>query len=440
MLLIEKRGKKGMTLTKEGYNPRLIDEQISRYLKVFGALSIDGPKWTGKTWTSLNHANSVFYVQDPANGYSNRRLAALDPGSALEGVFPHAIDEWQVVPEIWDSVRFSVDSCQTRGMYILTGSAMPSEDKIMHSGAGRIAHITMRPMTLYESGDSQKKISLRSILNTGEIPFCKSKASVDDIINLLIRGGWPNNIEIAKEDAGLLPKSYLEALVRKDMNEIDGIERNQTKVRALIHSLARNNASLVSNKTLSDDTSFYPQAENSDLSQKGVADYLDALKRLYVLEEIPAWAPAIRAKIRLRVSPKRLLVDPSLAVAALDADAGILKSDLKTVGLLFEGLCLRDLHVFAQSYDASLYHYQDNSGLEVDAIIGLKGGEWAAFEIKLGADQIDKAANNLLRLRDKICAAGNKPPCLLGVIVGVGAISEIRKDSIAVIPIDCLAP
>jgi len=429
-----------MTLTKKGYKPRLLDKQIARYLKVFGALSIDGPKWSGKTWTSLNHANSVFYVGDPKNGFSNRQLAQLDPSATLIGDTPHVVDEWQEVPQIWDAVRFSVDNSQKQGSYILTGSATPAENKIMHSGAGRIAHITMRPMSLFESGDSQNRLSLFSILNNEPIPNFSSKLSIDDIIHLVIRGGWPNNIQIDKENAALLPQSYLRAVLRKDISSIDGVTRNQAKAQALIHSLARNNASLVSNRTLSLDTALSSTNKNDSLSEQGISDYLNVLKRLFILEEIPAWSPEIRAKIRLRVSPKRMLVDPSLAAAALNADAEMLKSDLKTLGLLFEGLCLRDLQVYAQSFDASLHHYLDNTGLEVDAILQLKGEDWAAFEIKLGSNQIDSAAKNLIRLNDKIVAAGNKPPRCLGVIVGIGAISHIRQDGVSVIPLDCLTP
>lgn len=429
-----------MSLTEKGYKPRLVDKQITRYLKTFGAVSIEGPKWTGKTWTSLNHAESVFYVGDPTNGYTNRRLAQLDPTAALDGEIPHAIDEWQEVPGIWDAVRFSVDRERTRGRYILTGSATPVDNEVMHSGAGRIARISMRPMSLYESGDSQETISLSSVLNGDEVPVCPSRYSIDELIRLIIRGGWPDNIEVPTENAELLPQSYIEALVRKDMTSIDGISRNHAKVRALIRSLARNNASLVTNKTLADDIALYRSVNESSLSEQSVADYVNALMRLFVLEEIPAWSPEIRAKIRLRVSPKRMLVDPSLASAALNADAGILKSDLKTLGFLFEGFCMRDLQVYAQSYGAAVYHYLDNSNLEVDAILEMKGGDWAAFEIKLGNVQVDDAASNLKRLKDKVTAAGNKPPICLGVIVGVNAVSHRRDDGINVLPIDCLTP
>jgi len=295
-------------------------------------------------------------------------------------------------------------------------------------------------MSLYESGDSQEKISLRSVLDGDEVLAFSSVISIDELIGLIIRGGWPGNAANPAEDAGLLPQSYIEALIRKDMSSIDGVSRNQTKVRALFRSLARNNACLVSNKTLADDIALYRVKDEDSLTEQSVADYLEAMKRLFVLEEIPAWSPEIRAKIRLRVSPKRMLVDPSLAVAALNADAGILKSDLKTLGLLFEGLCMRDLLVYAQIYRATVYHYLDNSNLEIDAIFEMKGGEWAAFEIKLGSAQIEGAAGNLKRLKEKITAAGNKPPKCLAVIVGANAVSHRRDDGIVVLPIDCLTP
>ena len=429
-----------MPLTETGYRPRLIDEQIARYLKTFGAVSIEGPKSSGKTWTSLNHAESVFFVGDPANGFSNRSLAQLDPGAALDGEAPHAIDEWQEVPGLWDAVRFSVDRKRTKGRYILTGSANPVDNDIMHSGAGRIARVSMRPMSLFESGDSQKTLSLSAVLKGDDVPAVSSGYSIDDIIGLVIRGGWPDNTGIPPENAGLLPKSYIEALIRKDMSLIDGVARLQTKVRALLRSLARNNVSLVSNKTLAADIALYRTPDEGDLSERSIADYLNALRRLFVIEEIPAWSPEIRAKIRLRVSPKRMFADPSLAVAALNADEGILKSDMKTLGFLFEGLCLRDLQVYAQSYGAAMYHYLDNSNLEIDAIMEMKGGEWAAFEIKLGGAQIEEAACNLIRLKEKITGVGNKPPSCLAVITGVGVAGHRRKDGVAVLPISCLSP
>ena len=429
-----------MPLTEAGYKPRLIDPVISRYLKTFGAVSVEGPKWCGKTWTSLNHAESVFYVGDPSYGFSNRRLAKLDPGAALSGTLPRLVDEWQEVPGIWDAVRFTVDRSQEKGSFILTGSTTPADSQVMHSGAGRIARITMRPMTLFESGNSQNLISLKALLNAEPIPICQSKITLGSLISLIIRGGWPNNIDTPDSESALIPHSYLDALVRKDMTDIDGVSRNQIKVRALLRSLARNNATLVTNKTLVKDSAAETDDAKGGLTLVTLADYLEVLKRLFVLDEIPAWSPEIRAHIRLRVSPKRQLVDPSLAAAAISADKGMLLSDLKTLGFLFESLCLRDLLVYATIHNGVIHHYLDSTGLDVDAILELPGGAWAAFEIKLGVDQVEEAALKLLRLKSKITAAGNKPPCCLAVLVGIGAISEMRSDGVAIVPLDCLAP
>jgi len=429
-----------MPLTEAGYKQRLIDPIISRYLKTFGAVSVEGPKWSGKTWTSLNHAESVFYVGDPSYGFSNRRLAKLDPEAALAGAAPRLIDERQEVPGIWDAVRFAVDKSQKKGAFILTGSATPVDGQVKHSGAGRITRITMKPMTLFESGDSQNLISLKALLDAEPIPICQSRLTLDSLIRLIIRGGWPNNIDTPESEAALLPHSYLDALVRKDMSDIDGVSRNQAKVRALLRSLGRNNATLVTNKTLAKDTTIETDNAHEGMSLVTLIDYLEALKRLFVLDEIPAWSPGIRASIRLRVSPKRQLVDPSLAVAAMNADKGMLLHDLKTLGFLFESLCLRDLLVYATVHNGAIHHYLDSTGLDIDAILELPGGAWAAFEIKLGVDQVEEASHKLLRLKSKVTAAGNNPPCSLAVLVGIGAISEMRSDGVAVIPMDCLAP
>jgi predicted AAA+ superfamily ATPase len=429
-----------MPLTEQGYMPRLIDPIIDRHLRLFGAVSVEGPKWSGKTWTSLNHAESVFFVGDHQNDFANRQLARLDLAAALEGEQPHLIDEWQEVPAIWDAVRFAVDRGRQIGAYLLAGSSNPPEMAILHSGAGRIARLPMKPMTLYEMGASLGTVSLKGIFEGKGYPAKASALTLDSLIDVIVRGGWPGNIDTSSDDSSVMPMSYLDALVHSDMSSIGGVSRNHSKFRALLRSLARNNASLVTNRTLAAGTVNESEDAVAGLAQATVTSYLEALRRLYVLEEIPAWSPEARAKIRLRASPKRLLVDPSLAVAALNMDMRSLRGDLKTLGLLFEGLCLRDLSVYGQSNDAMLYHYSDSTNLEIDAVLEMRGGDWAAFEIKLGHAQVDAAAHQLLRMRDKIVSAGNRPPCCLGVIVGVGAICHKREDGVHVLPVDCLAP
>jgi predicted AAA+ superfamily ATPase len=435
-----------LTLTPLGYIPRVVDAQIAKHLQIFGAVSVEGPKWCGKTWTSTNHANSVFFVGDPSNNFSNRQLAQLNPEAALRGVSPHAIDEWQEVPGLWDAVRFTIDQAsltssndedKATGRFILTGSSRPATNAVMHSGAGRISRIAMRPMTLLESNDSSGRVSIQNLIDRKPVEIEQSTLGLEKLIQLVIRGGWPNNLTVSDDNAGIIPKSYLDELVNQDMTKLDGIERSPGKTRSLLRSLARNNSTLVTNATLSADTAVYGDSDIL-VAESTVSEYLSALRRLYILEEIPAWTPEMRGKIRLRVSPKRYLVDPSLAVAALNADYASLEADLKTFGMLFEGLCLRDLTVYAQALNANLCHYLDSTGLDADAILELPGQNWAAIEIKLGVNQVDDAANKLNKLQAKITNAGNKPPLFKAVIVGIGAISQLREDGVYIIPIDHL--
>jgi predicted AAA+ superfamily ATPase len=431
-----RRGRKVMTLTEKGYKTRLIDKEISEILNIFGALSIEGPKFCGKTWTALNHANSVTYIADPAGGFLNRQRAIIDPALVLEGDSPHLVDEWQEVPGIWDAVRFAVDRGSERGRFILTGSAMPPKKSVIHSGVGRIESVRMRPLSLFESGASTGAVSLQSLFSGEAIKPNNSASTLETLIDKVVRGGWPESQDLPVDGASRIAQNYLTRLITKDLAELDGVARDPGKVNATLTSLARNNSTLVANTTIQKDV----DAGNKTITRETVTEYLSAFKRLYVLEEIPAWAPQVRSRTMLRKTPKRLFTDPSLAVAALGLSPERLSDDLKTFGFMFENLCLRDLAVYADTFHASLFHYLDDTGLDADAIIAQKDGTWGAFEVKLGRAQIDDAAAKLIRLGKKIVKNGNQPPACLVVITGLGGFAHKREDSVYVVPIDCLMP
>ena len=418
-----------MALTKEGYKKRIADDKIEKYLRTFGALSIEGPRWCGKTWTSLNHANSVSYLSDQ----STKTLAEINPDSALSGESPHAIDEWQAVPQIWDSVRFAVDQEKTRGRFILTGSVVKPAKDIFHSGIGRIARVKMRTMSLYESGESSGKVSLNSIMNGESFAADKSDVSVQDLIYASCRGGWPEALNEEVENPLLIADDYLESIVQNDIPGDNKVIRNSKKFRRFLLSLARNNSTIVKDTTIQNDV----QSSEGEFAAKTLTSYLEKVRNLYILEEIPGWSPQLRSKVRLMSKEKRLFTDPSLAIAALGASPEKLLTDLQTYGGIFEGMCLRDLLVYSDANDARVFHYRDNSDLEIDAIVENRGGAWGAFEIKLNDKEAGKGAKSLLRLKDKIEKGGGAPPVCLAVITGTG-IAMKREDGVLVIPITML--
>lgn len=423
-----------MTLTEPGYKSRLVEETISRYSTLFGALSIEGPKWCGKTWTALNHANSVVYILDPENDYANREAARLNPASILDGLPPLLIDEWQEVPAIWDAVRFQCDKTKTKGIFLLTGSVKPKEKSYSHSGAGRIARIRMRTMSLYESGESTGQASLKALFAGESIPSGISKLNQASLISLLIRGGWPESINVAIEDAGILAEQYIENLAETDVSEADDVKRNPIIVKQVLAAVARVNATTASNNRIVADV----QARYGDITRQTVSEYLTTLKRLYVIDEIPQWFPELRDRLRLRKTPKRILTDPSIAVAALHATPTELARDPRTLGALFENLCLRDISIYTEASGAKLTHYHDDSGLEVDSILEFDG-RWAALEIKLGAHRIEEGAAALQRLSAKLIRKGGEAPAFLAVITNGGPL-YVREDNINIIPLDCLCP
>ena len=430
-----------MSLQKRGYLERIIDTKIEEYLQLFGAILIEGPKWCGKTWTSLSHANSVVYIMDPGGNYSNRTLARINPALALPGAAPRLIDEWQEVPGIWDAVRFDVDQNPARGKYLLTGSVLPPQDSYMHSGTGRIASIRMRPMTLFESMDSTGDVSLGALFEKEKFEPFIANIDLHYLIDITIRGGWPETLKLPIKKAGSVASEYINSVVKNELFRENQAKRDHAKLRKLLRSLARNNATMASIKTLTmdiDGVERHSQSEKEvNISRDSAAEYLKNLIEIFVIEEIPPWNPEIRSKSIMRQASKRIFSDPSLAVAALGTDRERLLSDLKTFGLMFENLCLRDLSVYAGFYGGSVFHYHDNSDLEVDAIVEMPSGAWGAFEIKLGEEQIEAAARTLLRMKGKMISAGSESPACLAVITG-GGIARLRDDGIYVLPINTL--
>lgn len=422
-------------MNKNEYKPRIIDRKIEEYLSIFGAICIEGPKWCGKTWTSSYHCKSKFMLGDPDGNFQNRSLAELSPSLVLEGETPRLIDEWQEVPPLWDAVRHKVDRKSEKGQYILTDSATPNHKGIMHSGAGRIARLRMRPMSLYESGDSSGKVSLKDLCEGKLTPVMTGEVDLPKITELIYRGGWPGNIDTPVDKAGLLPNEYLKAVIEDDIYRIDGIKRDVAKMNLLLKSLARNESTTATNKTLKGDVKA---TDDEDIDTDTIAVYLDIFTRLFLLENQPPFASNIRSSVRLKQAEKRHFADPSLACALLKATPARLINDLETLGLLFEALCERDLRIYADSFDAKLYHYQDYDNGEIDAVIELADGRWCAFEIKLGANQIDKAAEKLIKLKESIEVNSGIAPSVLCVICGLSNAAYMRSDGVFVVPITAL--
>ena len=422
-------------MNKNEYRPRIIDKKIEEYLSVFGAVCIEGPKWCGKTWSSSYHSKSEIMIGDPDGNFQNRKLAEMSPSLVLEGETPRLIDEWQEVPALWDAVRHKVDQKNEKGQYILTGSATPNHKGIMHSGAGRIGRLRMRPMSLFESGASSGTVSLKDLCNGNLTPAMTGEVDLRKITELIYRGGWPGNTDTPIDKAGLLPNEYLKAVIEDDVYRIDGVKRDVSKMNLLLKSLARNESTTVTNKTLKADVKAI---DDEDIDTDTISVYLDIFKRLFLLDNQPPFASNIRSSVRLKQAEKRHFADPSLACALLKATPDRLINDLETLGFLFEALCERDLRIYADSFDAKLYHYQDYDNKEVDAVVELPDGRWSAFEIKLGANQIDKAAESLIKLKKSIEKEGGIAPSVLCVICGLSNAAYIRDDGVFVIHITAL--
>lgn len=422
---------------RAGYKPRLIDRAVENFLTAMGAVVIEGPKWCGKTWTSAQHCRSEFLLGSAEENFQNKRLAELSPETVLIGAAPRLLDEWQEVPALWDAVRAEVDKRNAKGQFILTGSATPNRKGILHSGAGRIGRIRMRPMTLYESGDSSGKVSLSALCDGKFSPCLNSAVALPDLAQWVVRGGWPGNLDTPASAAGLIAREYIKALLESDVYRLDDKKRNIHKMHLLLRSLARNESTTASIGTLKKDICG---ADNATVDDDTIHAYLDVLRRLFILDNQLPFAPATRSSIRIKQAEKRHLADPSLACALLGLTQQGLLHDLETFGLLFEALCVRDLRVYAESSDAGLYHYQDYQNHEFDAVMELPDKRWCGIEIKLGANQIDAAAENLLRINGAIGDAGGNAASWLLVVCGLCNAAYRRPDGVFVIPINMLKP
>lgn len=423
-----------MSLKKNGYKERLIDKKITECIKIFGAISIVGPKWCGKTWTSLAHANTVKYIN--TNDKKLFNLAQMDTNQILTGDYPILIDEWQLVPEIWDCVRRKCDEDKTKGKYILTGSATEKEKAVNHSGAGRICKLSMDTMSLFETGDSSGSVSLNDLFSPNKVTNHNSKElTLEDIANLIFKGGWPENINKLPKESQMVAKSYIENILDKDINEIDDVKRDRNKMEMLLKSLARNESTLASNETLIKDII---ENEYDSINKETVGEYLNVLQRLHLIQNQPAFNPNIRSRDNVGKTAKRHLTDPSLACALLGLNYTKLIEDLNTFGFLFEALVERDLRIYTNYNEGELRHFRNNvTGLEVDAIVINENGEYGAIEIKLGANQIEEAKANLLNFYDKV----DKKPKFMCIICGLW--SSVVKDpetGIYILPITALKP
>lgn len=418
------------------YLDRCIDRLIERDLGIFGAVLIEGPKWCGKTTTAQQFAESSLSLSDPTGDFAALQLARIDPAQAIVGAAPRLIDEWQEEPKLWDAIRFECDRrAGEPGQFLLTGSATPNDaDQPMHSGIGRIARLRMETMTLAELGVSSGTVSLESLLNGYAIKATLGSINgIAGIADLLCRGGWPQAVGKTTADAMRISAAYIDGVCESDVSRVDGVKRDPEKARALLSSLARNESTLAGEKSLEKDL-------GGDVSRSTLRRYMDALRRINIIDDIPAWHPALRSPVRLRQGAKRHLADPSLAVALLGANPESLASDPKTLGLLFESLVLHDLKVYAAANDSSVSHYHDADDLEVDAVIHRRDGTWIAVEVKLGSPQIPEASANLLRLERKLVERGERPPAAKLIVIGFGMPVHTTPEGIIVAPVDTLAP
>lgn len=418
----------------EGYKNRILDRKIKLYLENFGAVCIEGPKWCGKTWSSRMNVNSQYLMADPQGNFQNKKLAELDPSFVLKGEYPRLIDEWQEVPVIWDAIRFEVDSINEKGLFILTGSSTPNYKGVLHSGAGRIGRIKMRPMSLYETSESSGEVSLLDLF-TRKCKSCMAKdITIQDIAKMIIRGGWPaaNNQSL---NSPIIALEYINAIIENDTQRVGNRSKDKNKLKLLLKSLARYEATTVSNNTIRKDISLF---DEDSIDKDTISSYLEDFKNLFLIDNLQPFSPNVRSSLRVKQQEKRRFVDPSLACAVLNLTSDQLIFDLKTLGFLFESLCERDLLIYADANQGKVYHYQDYDNDQIDAIIEMPNGEWGAFEIKLGANQIDAAAKNLLNIKAKFVAKGLPTPTIMGVICGLSNAFYERADGIYVIPITVL--
>lgn len=419
------------------YKKRIADELIKKKLKGKGAVLVEGPKWCGKTTTAEEISKSVLYMSKPDNLKQNMMLADINPSLLLIGDVPRLIDEWQIAPKLWDAVRYEVDHRNEEGQFILTGSAVPANsDAIQHTGTGRFAWVLMRPMSLFESGESNGSVRLTELFETPEQIGAINTLNLNQIAFLVCRGGWPRATFMEEDVALEQAYDYYDAIVNQDISRVDEVKRNAERVKTLMRSYARNQGAQVSNAMLKADM----QANDVDsLDEDTVMSYVNALKKIFVIEDMPAWNPNLRSKTAIRSSDTRYYIDSSIAVAALGLGPNDLMNDLETFGLLFETMCIRDLRVYADASGGSVYHYRDKSGLECDAVIHLRNGSYGLVEIKIGGENaIEHGASTLKTLASKIDTDKMKTPAFLLVLTAVGDYAYRREDGVYVVPIGCL--
>ena len=421
------------------YKARIADEMLRKKLRRIGAVLVQGPKWCGKTTTSEQMANSVLYMADPSRQKVYLNMAELNASMLLEGETPRLIDEWQLAPKIWDAVRFEVDHRNKDGQFILTGSAVhPSLDDVNHSGTGRISRLTMRPMSLFESGESNGTVSLEWLFSQPENqPTGIANLTINELAFLICRGGWPSSTtKQDKEDALALAFDYFDAVTEADISRVDNVKRDPEKARLLLRSYARHQGAQTSIDVIKQDLR---SNEDSSISDNTIITYLDALKKIFVIEDMAAWNPNLRSKTAIRTSDTRYFVDPSIATAALGLGPSDLLNDLNTMGLFFETLAVRDLRVYADALDGKVYHYRDKTGLECDAVLHLRNGHYGLIEIKLGGDKlIEEGVKTLTDLSKKIDTTKMPNPSFLMVLTGIGDYAYRRADGVYVVPIGCL--
>ena len=415
------------------YLPRIVDKEIDELMEIMGAILIEGCKWCGKSTTGFHHAKSIIEFQNPDSKLEYDEIKNTKPSLFLNGEKPRMFDEWQMYPVVWDSIRTDVDHSGKKGEYILTGSAKPSEGEIMHTGTGRISRVLMRPMSLYESGESTGEVTFSDILDGKEISGV-SKLSLEDLASITVRGGWPASILVKSDAKYRFAKEYVKAIVHEEVKKVDGVERNPEKMLNVLRSLARNISAPVANSTIESDVK---NNFDNDISRPTLTDYLNTLEKLFVIENVNATNLNFRSKYALRTKPKKYFVDPSIATAILEMNPKNLIQDLNTFGFLFESLCIRDLKIYTQSYGGDITFYRDEKDFEVDAILRTSSGKWGAIEMKLGAGYIDEAANNLLKFKERVDIKKCGEPAFLMVLTGT-KYSYKREDNVYVVSIGTL--
>lgn len=422
---------------KEKYRPRIADKLLERKLRGKGAVLLEGAKWCGKTTTAEQLCRSVLYMSEPGKREQNEQLARLNPALLLRGEKPRLIDEWQVAPKLWDAVRFEADHSPDLGLFVLTGSSVPPDmSEVIHSGTGRFAWLKMRPMSLWESGESTGEVSLKSLFDGNLNIAGVSGLDLERIAFIACRGGWPLSVDMDDEIALDQVFDYVAAVEKRDIQQADGVERDPARVHRLLRSYSRLQGAQVSNSAIRDDLI---ENEGETLDVDTIAAYIKALKRIFVIEDAEAWNPNLRSKTAIRTSDTRYFTDPSIATASLGIGPKDLIADLNTFGLIFETLCIRDLRVYAEALNGNVYHYRDKNGLECDAVIHLRDGNYGLIEIKLGGDNlINQGASTLLTLAGKIDTTKMKKPSFLMVLTAAGDYAYQREDGVLVVPIGCL--